>query len=141
MKYAKWIAVLMMVIVPVIAAAQMPGTEQIRAQVPFTFVVANHAVPLGECTIQRADPSGRVLVISSPGAKVNVFATASMTENQKASENYVLVFHKYGMRYYLVGLKLENSRIGYSMTLSDFEKELLAQNEQPTEVMLLASAK
>ena len=89
MKYAKWISVLMLMMIAAVAVAQIPATERITAQVPFTFVVADHVIPLGDCVIQRADPSGRVLVIRSPSTRVDVFATASMKENAKAWESRV----------------------------------------------------
>lgn len=137
MKYAKWISVLMLLLISAVATAQMPPTERITAQVPFTFVVADHVVPRGACTIQSADPTGSLLVIRSPGAGVNVFVTASMTENKRIEQTYTLVFHRYGKRYYLAGLKLENSGIAYWFTPSNFEKELLARNVPATEEVCL----
>jgi hypothetical protein len=141
MKYAKWISAVMLIMIAGVALAQMPDTERITAQVPFTFVVADHVIPLGACTILSADPSGRVLVIRSPSAGVNVFATASMKEEKRVKRAYTLVFHRYGMRYYLAAVKLENSGVVYLLTPSNFEKELLARNVPATEEVLLASAK
>lgn len=142
MKYAKWVLVgALMTLAVVTAAAQIPAAKQITAQVPFTFVVADHTIPLGECRIQSAGPSGNLLVIRSPGARVDVFATASKEENKHVGKAYSLIFHKYGMRYYLAGVRLENSRNVYWITTSSYEKELLAQNTPATEEILLASAK
>lgn len=56
MKYAKWISVLMLMKIATVAAAQIPVTDRITAQVPFTFVVADHVIPMGKCVILRADP-------------------------------------------------------------------------------------
>ena len=141
MKHAKWISVLVLVTVAAVAAAAQMPTTQIRADVPFTFVVANHVIPLGECRIQRAGPWGNVLVIGSPGARVDVFATTSTQESKKVAKAYSLIFHRYGMRYYLAGIRLENSRMVYWLTTSSYEKELLAQNVPATEVILMASSK
>lgn len=141
MKYAKWISVLMLMKIATVAAAQIPVTDPITAQVPFTFVVADHVIPMGKCVILRADPSGRVLMIRSPGAKTELFAAASMKNDEAMSKAYALIFHRYGNRYYLVGVKLENSRVVYSLAPSAFEKELLAQDIQATEEVLLASSK
>lgn len=140
MKYAKWISILMLMMIPAMASAQISGGQQITAQVPFTFVVADHVVPLGKCAIEPTDATGRVLVIRSP-ANIHLFATASVTENDKAAKAYTMVFHRYGNRYYLVGVKLENSRVTYSLKPSAFEKELLSQNVPAAEEILLASAK
>lgn len=141
MKYMKWISVVMLMMIAAVAAAQIPATERITAQVPFTFVVANHVVPLGEYVIQRADPSGRVLMIRSPGARIDLFAAASMQKDETMSQADSLVFHRYGNRYYLVGVKLGDSRVIYSLKPSAFEEELLAQNTEETEAVLLAWAK
>lgn len=141
MKYAKWIFVMMLVLAPAIAAAQMPGTEHVTAHVPFTFVVGEHVIPLGACTIQRAEGPGSVLVIRSPGAKVNIFATASVREAGKISGAYTLLFHKYGMRYYLAAVKVQNSRAVYWFTPSSYEKEAMADNTLAIEKTLLASAR
>jgi hypothetical protein len=141
MKYAKWIFVVMLVLVPAIAAAQMPGTERITARVPFTFVVGDHVIPLGDCIIQRADRLGNALVIRSPGAKVNIFVTASVKEDKKISGNYTLLFHKYGMRFYLAAVKVENSPAVYWVTPSSYEKEIFAENTPATEETLLASSR
>ena len=141
MKHVKWILILMLMMTAVVAVAQIPTGERITAQVPFTFVVADHVIPLGECTIQNVDRSGLVLAIRSPSARVNVFAAAAMKTNTKTEKAYSLVFHRYGTRYYLVAVKLEGSRVIYSLPRSNFETELLTQNVVGTEEILLASAK
>jgi len=141
MKYAKWILAMMLLLIPAIAAAQMKTTEWISAQVPFTFVVANHVIPLGNCTIRRTDTSGGALEIRSRSARVDVFATASLTEGRVLSGKYTLVFHKYGMRYFLAGVKLENSPVVYWFTPSRYEVEALAEGRPATEKTLLASAR
>jgi hypothetical protein len=141
MKYAKWISVLMLMTIATVAAAQISVTDRITAQVPFTFVVADHVIPMGQCVILRAEPSGQVLTIRSPGTKTELFAAASLKNNEAVSKAYALVFHRYGNRYYLVGVRLENSRVVYSLAPSGFEKELLAQNLRAGEEVLLALAK
>jgi hypothetical protein len=64
-----------------------------------------------------------------------------LKNNEAVSKAYALVFHRYGNRYYLVGVRLENSRVVYSLAPSGFEKELLAQNLRAGEEVLLALAK
>lgn len=140
MRYAKWISVLLLII-PTIAAAQLPAANQVVAQVPFTFVVADTVVPLGQCIIQRAGTMDQALIVRSPNAKSQVFALASEKDGKKTAAAYSLVFHKYGRRYFLAGLKMEGSRSMYSFRPSKFETELLAQNVPATEEVLLASLK
>jgi hypothetical protein len=139
MKYAKWISVLMILLVPVIAVAQLQDSDRIAAQVPFKFMVANAVVPAGECSIQRVDPAGSVLVITNHNARTNLFATASQGMSKKAAASYAMVFHRYGDRYFLEALKLEGSRTVYTLNESKLEKELRAQNTPVTEEILLAT--
>ncbi len=142
MKHAKWVAVFMLAVLPTIAVAQLKPTDRVVAKVPYTFVVANTVVPLGECIIQRADSTSGLLTIRSASAGVNVIATGFATEGKTApAGQYSLVFHKYGSRYFLAGLKVQGSTMVYWFTPSQFERELLDQNVQGKEEIRLASAR
>lgn len=141
MKHVKWIAVLMLVIIPAIAAAQARSSERVVAQVPFTYTVANTVIPLGETTIQWADPTMRLLKIHNANAGIMVLVPANATEGKKAAAQCSLVFHKYGRRYFLAGMKIEGSAALYSFGPSKSEGEMFAQNVPSTEEVLLASLK
>jgi hypothetical protein len=52
-----------------------------------------------------------------------------------------MVFHKYGDRYFLAGLKVADSIAVYEFHQSKLEKEFQAQNLHPTEKVLLASTR
>jgi hypothetical protein len=140
MKYAKWISALMLLFIPALAAAQLQDSDRIVTQVPFGFVVANTVIPAGECSIQRSDPTGSVLIISNRDAKVNIFAKAAPQDSKKAAGAYTMVFHKYGDRYFLAALKMGNSRAVYALDQSKLEAEMRAQNVPATEI-LFASTK
>src|SRR5215472_15394369 len=112
MKYAKWISFLMLFILPALAAAQMKQTDRIAVKVPFSFVVGNTTLPSGEIILQRADLSGRVLVVRNVDAKLSAFATTS-SEKASARSGEYLVFHKYGNIYVLNSLKVEGSNDMY----------------------------
>jgi hypothetical protein len=128
MKHAKWISVLMLLFVPLIAAAQMQPTERIVTQVPFKFMVGNVAMPSGECTIQLADEKGWVLVIRNPEAKVSVFTLAVSGLDKKVARDSAMVFHRYGDRYFLAGVKIGDSPQVYTFKQSKLEKEWTALN-------------
>lgn len=136
MKYAKWISVLMLLIVPALATAQMKQTDRIAVKVPFSFVVGNTAVPSGQVILQRADLSGRVLAIRNVDAKLNVFATTSGEKASVRTGEY-LVFRKYGNRYVLKSLKVEGSENIYAFVPGKLEAEMSAQNT-PSEEILVA---
>jgi len=120
------------------AAAQMSSSSRIVAQVPFEFMVANKIVPAGECDVRVATMDGKTLSIRNVGSKVSLFSYSPQTEDKQAAAHYALVFEKYGDRYFLSGIKLEGSKIGYRLLESKLEAELRAQNVPATEETVLA---
>ena len=140
MKQAKWISVLMLLFVPLIAAAQMQPTERIVTQVPFKFMIGNVAMPAGECTIQLADDKGWVLVVRNRDARLSVFTLAATSLDSTTARVSALVFHRYGDRYFLAGVKIGDSPQVYTFNKSKLEKELRAQNGLAPEEVLVASA-
>ncbi|HWJ47042.1 MAG TPA: hypothetical protein VNS62_05280 [Candidatus Udaeobacter sp.] len=141
MRHKKWITVLMLLFVPLIAAAQLAQSERIATQVPFKFIVGNVAIPAGECSVQIADQGGWVLTVSNRDAKIATFTSAMPNAAKNMAPASALVFHKYGDRYFLVALKVSGSRAVYEFRQSKLEKELIAQNLRPTEEIVVASAR
>jgi hypothetical protein len=144
MKYAKRMLALVLVALPILAVAQgasSKGSMRIVSDVPFAAMVANKNVPAGEWTVERAPGTFSTLVIRNVGAKVGLFSTARPNLAKTASESYALVFHKYGDKAFLTGIKLAGDRTVYQIPESGEEAELRAQNVTATEEILLASAK
>lgn len=141
MKYARWILVLMILAVSVCASAQMPASDRVVAQVPFTFVVANRVVPYGQFTVQRTGPMANVFAVSNPEANISFVVTATAKRGIETAGEYSLIFHRYGNRYFLTALKIAGSDTVYSIAQSRYEEELLAQNMPAAEEVLLASAR
>jgi hypothetical protein len=141
MKYANRMLALALIALPILAVAQMVSSTRIVGQVPFPFMVGSKYVPAGQCTIEPATNGARTLVIRNVGAKVGFFTPATPTLAKKASGSYALVFHKYGDRAFLTGIKLAGDRTIYEIPESKAEAELRAQNATATEQTLLASGK
>ena len=135
MRYAKWISALMILIVPIIAAAQMKPGERVVTQVPFKFMVGTVEMPAGEYTVQLADQKLALLTVGNLETKHWVYAKAIPDQGSKA-QNDSLVFHRYGDRYFLAELKVEDSRTSYAFQPTKLEKELRAQNTSVTDILL-----
>jgi len=139
MKYVKRIFALTLVMLPILAAAQLKKGDAIVAQVPFEFTAGNKVVPAGECIVQATAPGGRTLMIRNPVAGVAWFSSASLDETKEAAGDYALVFDKYGDHYFLAGIKLAAARTIYRLPESKAETELRAQNMLASEQIVLAS--
>ena len=110
----------------------------IKAEVPFTFVANGVTMPAGECTIQIRVNGRTALSISS--GKQHAAALPIADESSNGNKRTALVFHRYGDRYFLAGIKREG-RISYQLPASRFEDELRALNVTEEVFTLVASAK
>jgi len=141
MKYAKKLFALALVALPMLAMGQMASTTKIVGQVPFPFMVGNKHVPAGQCIVEPVSVGGGMLVIRNVGAKVSLFTAAAPELAKKAAGSYALVFHMYGDKAFLTGIRLAGDRTVYQIPESRAEAELRAQNATSTEEALLASTK
>jgi hypothetical protein len=138
MKLATRMIALTLTMLPLLAAAQMNPGEKIVTNVPFEFVVGNKIVPAGEYSVKLTE-SGMGLAVMNPNAKIGLYSNFVVDESKKAAAHYELVFHRYGDRSFLTGIKLEGSSIVYRLPESKGEAELQARNAPSVERTLLAS--
>jgi hypothetical protein len=134
-KHAATLLILMVAGLTGLANAQM--STMFRAPVPFEFVANSKTMPAGECIIQVVGYGRARLSISS--GKQHAYAFSIAAESPNASNETALVFHQYGDRYFLAGIKREG-RIGYQLPASRLEGELQARNVAEQVFTLLASA-
>jgi len=137
MKYATRMLAIVVTMMPLLASAQL-GSNGLVAKVPFQFRAGNTVVPAGQCIVQRAGTDPRTLLIRNSGAKVALFAMARMVSATKGSSGNALIFHKYGERYFLSGIRVSGSPTAYQLPEGKAEAELRAQNVPASQETLLA---
>lgn len=138
MKYAARMLAIAAVITPLLASAQLGSQRKIVAQVPFEFHAGNKIVPAGKCTVQLVSPDSTTLTIRNSDAKMALFAGSRMDTPPKGSTANMLVFHRYGARYFLSEIRVAGSSFSYRLPESTNELELRAQNVPVSEQILLA---
>lgn len=117
------------------AASAYAQTINLKADVPFNFVVNGRMLPSGEYTIQSLGVD-KALTISGSGQKPSIFL-ANTCSSLKASEHSKLVFHRYGDRYLLSEMWVEGNSVGRQLPISRREAQV-AQNETAQQVVILA---
>jgi hypothetical protein len=128
---------LAMTLLPGIAYAQ--GGTTIKAEVPFNFTVGDKTIPAGTCLVRVEGMTGGALSIRNPDAKAATYAIPLPTQSANPSERTVLVFHRYGDRYFLASIQRSGSSSGYKLQETRVEKELRAQNRVEHEEIRLAA--
>ena len=138
MTITKHAALLLMTLVGLTGLLNAQTSTTIKTQVPFEFVANGKTMPAGECTITVA-VNGRTLLSITSGEK-HAYAVPVADQSPNARKKTALVFHQYGDRYFLTGIKREGE-IGYQLPASELEHELQARNVPWQVFTLLASAK
>ena len=136
MKFSARILAIAVMMMPFMATAHAQDSQKIVAQVPFEFMVGNHLVPAGKCTVKAAERYGTVLQIQDQ--KISLYSLISSSETQPNGGANALIFHKYGDRYFLAGMELAGSHLMLRLPEGKVEAELRAQNTTGTEEILLA---
>lgn len=102
-----------------VVSANAQSSTRLVANIPFEFVVGDHAMPSGKYTTNVASSDGKALMIQSADAKNGVVRLTNSIQRQGPRTNARLVFHRYGDRYFLAevwnggdstGLQLIKSR-------------------------------
>lgn len=132
------VLVLTLALLPTIAFAQLDSTF-LKADVPFAFTVGDRTIPAGACLVRAAGVTRDALWIGNVTDKIGTYVLPLHTNSLKPSERTVMVFHKYGDRYFLSGIVRAGDSAGYQVRESKVEKELRAQmNSTPEEIRLAA---
>jgi hypothetical protein len=141
MKYAKRILALTLIMLPVMAFAQLKPEQKIIVNVPFEFTVGNKILPAGQWTAQRAAMSYKTLMIRNLDARIAVPSSTLPGETKAAPDSSALVFNKYGDRYFLSAVKVAGDRATYRIPENKAEAELRAENRQASQEVVVASLK
>lgn len=129
---------LMLMILPVLAAAQQLGpTDHIVANVPFQFMLGTKVVPAGTYIVQPTSQGAWDVNIQNPAAKVSAAFMVTPDESKTSREGYSLIFHKYGENYFLTGIGLEGTAIE-KLRETKAESELRSKGNVPSETVVAA---
>jgi hypothetical protein len=132
-QYFTYVAAIAVILSSVAAFGQ---NMNVRANVPFNFVVRGNTLPAGQYDILSMSSTGGVLSVRMENKPMATIGTNSI-ESLTASEKTKLIFHRYGSEYFLAEVWLEGNSRGVEIPKTHREKEL-ALNQGPGQVVVLA---
>ncbi len=138
MKNAARMIALGLMVLPLLAVAQMKQDDKITANVPFEFVLGNRTLPAGQWSVQAMTSGASIISLRNRDKKATQLATTMADESPKPAAHYALVFRKYGDRHFLAAINVAGSNTLYRLPESKAETELRAQNVNSTDEILLA---
>jgi hypothetical protein len=123
-----------------VAACANAQTLNVKASVPFDFMVDNVALPAGDYNIQAAlNGNSKALVIRKENAGGGKIVLSNAAQSAAASPDTRLVFHRYGDSYFLSQIWTAGNSSGRQIAATPREKELARNTERSGEVIVLAS--
>ena len=138
------IAVMMFVACMAVSAqAQLFGSQQMRARIPFAFNVGKTSLPAGEYTITVLNPNSdqKVLQIRSSDGRISAIVnTTGMKAN--TPDKTKLVFNRYGEKYFFSQVQMAGEPTTLAAVKSSAERNTehsVARNVHKATVTIVAS--
>jgi hypothetical protein len=121
-----------------VAGSALAQAGEVRASVPFNFIVNHTTLPAGDYAISSTAGSDQVLVIRGMNGKTVKLVNANRVESAQPASRTKLVFRCYGDRYFLAQIWTQGSHRGRQLPKTTLESEV-ALNATSHQVVLMAS--
>ena len=109
----------------VLAAPLAAQTIRVTATVPFEFMVAGRSMPAGDYTVATLGPNSTPVVrIANGNMSVVSLANSSTASSKERAGQALLIFHRYGDRYFLARILDGDRESGLEIPTSHSEREL-----------------
>jgi hypothetical protein len=120
-------------------ASAYAQTINVKADVPFSFVVTTRTLPSGEYTLRSIEGINHAVAITGESQKPSIFLVnpSGRQNSMAASLKGKLVFTRYGDRYFLSEIWMAGSHVGQKLLKSPREVEI-ARSETAEQVVILA---
>jgi hypothetical protein len=121
-----------------VAACASAQSVNVKANVPFDFMVGKSTLTAGEYSIQSISTGGSS-VLAIRGGTNQMLASANNAQGLNPSPNSRLVFHKYGDQYFLSQIWLQGETAGREFKISRREAEVAKSVPTSEDVIVLAA--
>ena len=122
------------------AGSAFAQSQEVRANIPFDFVVNKTTMPAGTYSISRIAISSDAVVVRGLNCKAAALVAAMKQGSGKINERSKLVFHRYGDRYFLSQIWVEGSDHMRVLPKTKLESEV-ALGLKSNNVILYASTR
>ena len=123
-----------------VATGANAQTINVKANVPFSFVVNRTTLPAGEYSLESIGNGGGALVIRGANTKTASLIMSHACESLNAASHGKLVFHRYGGQYFLSQVWVGGDNRGHELPTSAREKEV-AKDFRAEKVMLAVAGR
>jgi hypothetical protein len=122
----------------VMAGAAQAQQTNVRAKVPFDFVVGDRAYPAGEYNLKSMLANGVPIRVNNLEESASGIIMSQTCTTNEPADSTKLVFHRLGDHYFLYQIWQEGSSWGRQFGVSKVETHL-AQNHEKPELVIVAA--
>jgi hypothetical protein len=133
-------SILLALTVLLLATAAQAQTTNVKASIPFNFVVGDHAYPAGEYTVKSlSQGSAAIRIDNADESEKGVTLSLSCTKNKgQRADGTTLVFQRMGDSYFLYQVWTAGNSLGREFPMSKKEVQL-AKNYSKPELVIVAA--
>jgi hypothetical protein len=132
-------SILLALTVLLLATAAQAQTTNVKASIPFDFVVGDHAYSAGEYTVKSISQSSPAIRIDNADESEKGIALANACEKLQPATQTTLVFQRLGNNYFLYQIWTEGNSAGRQFRVSEKEAQLAKNYGEPELVMVAAN--
>ena len=130
--------ILLALTVLLLATAAQAQTTNVKASIPFDFVVGNHAYTAGEYTVKSMSQSSSAIRIDNADESEKGITRSDACEKLRPATQTTLVFQRLGNNYFLYQIWTEGNSLGRQFRVSKKEAQL-AKNYSKPELVIVAA--
>jgi hypothetical protein len=131
-------SILFSLTVLLMATAAQAQQTNVKANVPFDFVVGNQAYPAGDYSVKSISDNGIPILINNDQESLKGIELSNTCTSAKVSDTTKLVFHRLGGRYFLYQVWTQGNSAGREFLMSKTEVQL-AQLQPKAELVIVAA--
>ncbi|HEY0321645.1 MAG TPA: hypothetical protein VGC66_11850 [Pyrinomonadaceae bacterium] len=122
----KSFTMLMLTMALAAVTAQAQSANQMKASIPFRFIIGNQTLPAGEYTVRyvNQDSGKNALLFKSTDGRTSRIVRMNTTQSGEARMKASLVFNQYGDSYFLSEVWTGTDQYGLSLPKSRTERQL-----------------
>jgi hypothetical protein len=132
-------SILLALTVLLLATAAQAQTTNVKASVPFDFVVGDHAYTAGEYTVKSMSESSPAIRIDNADESEKGITLSNECQKGQPATQTTLVFQRLGNNYFLYQIWTEGNSLGRQFRVSKKEAQLAKNNSKPEFVIVAAN--
>jgi hypothetical protein len=131
-------SILLALTVLLLATAAQAQTTNVKASIPFDFVVGDHAYSAGDYTVKSLSQNSAAIRIDNADESEKGMTLSNACQKGQPADGTTLVFQRLGDNYFLYQVWTEGNTTGRELRMSKAQAQL-AKNYSKPELVIVAA--